>query len=418
MNFQKAFPISLLTTAMLTLTACEPAVGNNTDSAASVSNQAASVAQTAPVEVSPYVSLATSIGSRIPDQARVAINLRNEGNEIPQHLLVKIISDFSDAMLQESNGRFVMINRSSTEQIWEEVVEFNNVSMDALTQSASADVSVTVTPTIKPTGVDLSVTAYSLAPASLGQTIASSNTHIKMDLKSEVGLNINTIDDKLDNIADMIRKPQESEKNELARLIESFAMANGGPISILKTFERGCDRPERFEEGPLDKNRRNGYQYELSGTKIRCELYNEGEPILWENIDFEDKFDIYIYFGGPRAFPADGMLITSGFYPNSLDMPVLNIDGDVELIGCDNTLAPSFGYRQFLVTIDGLDPIYMESSWTAGSAGTWGVLQLAYSYEKLMGMSRGVNESGPPIKKGELGIMGDRHCSVWWEEEN
>ncbi len=146
-----------------------------------------------------YVNIAKNISPKIPEGSKVALKMTSpDKNGLPEAFLQKLMAEFSGALVQSSDNKFVVLNRNSTEEIWQDAIEFNNQEIDSITSSAEADISISLSPKINESGIDLSVTVYSMKPGSTGNILASVTQLIPMNVKAELGVNVQTLDKKTD----------------------------------------------------------------------------------------------------------------------------------------------------------------------------------------------------------------------------
>jgi len=339
---------------------------NNEESKGSLNNSTEVVSNELPpsepalIKPSAMQVLAKRIAQKIPDDARVAINLK-KGDEstLPDDFLEKITTQFTEAMMTEGKDRFQMLNRGSTERIWEEVVEFNDVDVSNITSSASATVSVTILPKANEKGVDLSVSAYSLEQNSLGNVIASANELIPMDIKAELGVDIKSLDKKLEEISQLVDKSQVVKGNELSTIFIAFAQG----VSLNKfarIYQEGCDKPQKFEDETSN------YYNGTGGFWLSCEIYEQGELIIQENIDFNTKMDIGIITAPPRGYVSN--VVINSTLSSNLQMPAA-LKKSTELTHCDSDGRASEGFRTYAVSVDNVK-FYALHFWSGGGAGT------------------------------------------------
>ena len=313
-----------------------------------------------------YTKIAEAMAPKIPKGSRVALKMTSpEKNGLPEAFLQKLMAEFSGALVKSSNSNFVILNRNSTEDIWKEAIEFNNQDLEKITTSAEADVSITLSPKINESGIDLSVTAYSLKEGSTGNILASASELIQMNVKAELGVDVKSLDKKIDQLSQLIDKDKAAQSNELSDIFTLFSQ-NPGLNSMARVFPSGCDKPVKLTKE--------------DGFKIRCEVYRDGNLIVLENIDFNKLLDIDI-INGPSRGSVNSLKIYSNT-PNDLAIPS-KMNQFKKLIACDSSGYASGGDRFYSISIPNSKPFYVLHNWSSGSGGTWSSLTLFYDSNTL-----------------------------------
>ena len=275
-----------------------------------------------------YVKIAETIAAQIPSNARVSLKLTSpDKNGLPEAFLRKLMAEFSGALVQSSKSRFQILNRNSTEEIWQEAVEFNNQDAAKITKSAGADVSVSLSPKVNEKGIDLSVTAYSLKEESMGIVLASASELIPMNVKAELGVDVQALDKKIDQLSEHINKQVSVQQNEIEKLFIAFA-DRSSVTQLINTYKTACTKPEdlltihknyfnskEFKEGCDTFARANckdggkGFiekefiQPRMSGLKFQCELFNNAENLVDDNIAIDNNISISIKYTNPTQVP-------------------------------------------------------------------------------------------------------------------
>ena len=322
-----------------------------------------------------YVKIAETIAAQIPSNSRVSLKLTSpDKNGLPEAFLRKLMAEFSGALVQSSKSRFQILNRNSTEEIWQEAVEFNNQDVAKITKSAGADVSVTLSPKINEKGIDLSVTAYSLKEESMGIVLASASELIPMNVKAELGVDVKNLDNKIDKITQLLDKKNEVKKNELLALFTDFAVDTGVfamPIDgyVQKNLQ-GCGRPTMLKSGP--------FNYEM-----KCELYQNGENINPVSMESDGKailqFESSICCGGMRTLESLNIEPPSRItYLGTTMSPIPEeLDKYIKAISCE-PYSMVYKFSQ-----SGKEPYYISVNSEEGTAGPGTTIYLFRDPSKL-----------------------------------
>lgn len=317
-----------------------------------------------------YNKIAKVVAQGIPDGSRVALNLvPQETSGLPEAFLKKLMAEFSGAFIQASDSRFTVINRNDTEQIWKEAAEFNNQDISKLTKSSGADVMVVISPKTNSNGIDLSVTASSLKEENMGNVLASSSELIPMDLKAEIGVDVNNIDKKIDKIADIIDKEGAAKSNSLTQFFKMFAK-DDDLLALAKVYQTGCEKPVRLESVKINKD----------GFRVRCELYENGLPVVEENIAFDKFVNIDLIKGG-RSF-VDAAIISAEYPTANMSIPK-DLDKYTTLLACQDAFGVLSDYQIYRVSIPDGRPFFVSHSRSCGASSCWNILTLAYNQANL-----------------------------------
>ena len=350
-----------------------------------------------------YHDAAKDMASKIPEGSRVAIKITSpEKNGLPEVFLQKLMAEFSGALVKSSDSKFVVLSRNSTEEIWKEAIEFSNQETDKITASAEADIIIMLSPKINEGGIDLSFTAYSLREGSTGNILSSTNKFIPMNVKAELGVDVKALDKKIDELSELVDKDKAAQNNELIDLFIKFADQpdlNG----MARVFSKGCDKPlslrekwdahfnssdfkkhcALFSNPPINCNKPYGSEFFANfkdGFNLKCEVYNQGELVVAENIEFDKTIDIDIINGAMRG-SVDSIKLSSKF-PSQLDIPE-ELESYTKLLACDSMGYSTDGKRVYKVVIPNKKVFYITKNWSSGSAGTWTDLELSYDEESL-----------------------------------
>jgi len=315
-----------------------------------------------------YAKMAEAIALKIPKDSRVALKIDPpEKSGLPEVFLKKLMAEFSGSLLRASNSKFQILNRNSTEEIWKDAVEFSNKDISKITQSAQADVIVSLSPKINEKGIDLSVSAFSTRDSSMGDILAATSELIPMNVKSEIGVNVNGIDKKLDKLTELLDKNSSVKDNELAKIFVQFSKASDLNF-LARTYSTGCEKPIALASLKIKED----------GFRIKCELYNNGELIIWENIDFNKSVNIDLILGAARGLVDSIKLGTSG--PNDLHIPQ-TLDNYSKLIACGKFDTASGFSRFYKITIPGGEVFYALYEGGGGSGGTFNYLTLHKDFD-------------------------------------
>ena len=304
-----------------------------------------------------YVKIAETIAAQIPSNARVSLKLTSpDKNGLPEAFLRKLMAEFSGALVQSSKSRFQILNRNSTEEIWQEAVEFNNQDAAKITKSAGADVSVSLSPKVNEKGIDLSVTAYSLKEDSMGNVLASASELIPMNVKAELGVDVKNLDKKIDKITQLLDKEGEVKKNELLPLFTNFAADAGSVLEIdgfVQKNLQGCGRPTRLKSG----------EYQM-----KCKLYYNGVNVAAETMESDGATTFLlgndICCGGTRTL--ETFDIHPPAYNNDFQIPD-ELQKNIKYISC--TGGASDGEMYYKYSKAGKEPYFIHEQHTGGTAG-------------------------------------------------
>lgn len=145
------------------------------------------------------------------EQSVVLRTISPEESGLPEALLRKVTADFEAALLVASGFEIELQNRFTTEEIWTEAVEFSQVDFDTLYAAAEADVLVLLNARAVSAGLEVSVTAYSLAEDEIGQIIASTGSLLlALDLEEIAGVEVNNLNDQVAQILAEIERIGET----------------------------------------------------------------------------------------------------------------------------------------------------------------------------------------------------------------
>lgn len=152
--------------------------------------------------------VAAKLVSQLPMDKKIALkSLSPDETGLPEDFLRKLTSDLEAALLTASDFEINLANRLSTEEVWQEAVEFNNANFDELFKSANADVMLMISPRAISTGVEIAITAYALTGSNVGQTLASSGSVLlPIDLTANLGVDVNDLNKQMAQVLAEIEK--------------------------------------------------------------------------------------------------------------------------------------------------------------------------------------------------------------------
>ena len=152
--------------------------------------------------------VAAKLVHQLPMDKNIALkSLSPDETGLPEDFLRKLTSDLEAALLTASDFEINLENRLSTEEVWQEAVEFNNANFDELFKSANADVMLMISPRAISTGVEIAITAYALTGSNIGQTLASSGSVLlPIDLTASLGVDVNDLNKQMAQVLAEIEK--------------------------------------------------------------------------------------------------------------------------------------------------------------------------------------------------------------------
>jgi TPR repeat protein len=279
-----------------------------------------------------YSKMALDVASSIPRGSKVAIRISSsDENGLPDVFLQKLVGEFAGALIISSESKFNILNRGSTEEVWQEAVEFNNQDAEKITSSAEADVSIKLSPKINTGGIDLTITAYSLKEGSTGNMIASVSELIPMNVKAELGVDVQTLDKKTYQLIKLLELKDSKNTNELAKLFFNFA--EGFPVpKIVNTYRTGCEKAvsltkklNDYYNSPEHKQLCSDSQYnqplscielyaevfatDHAGFSIECEVHDNGKNLVEDNPLMNTRVQIEVENWGNFSFSPDSVTL-------------------------------------------------------------------------------------------------------------
>lgn len=317
-----------------------------------------------------YVKIAETIAAQIPKNSRVSLTLTSpDKNGLPEVFLKKLMAEFSGALVQSSKSRFQILNRNSTEELWQEAVEFNNQDAAKITKSAGADVSVALSPKVNESGIDLSVTAYSLKEESMGNVLASASELIPMNVKAELGVDVKNLDKKIDKIAQLLDKDSSIKDNELSKLFIKFAEGSD-TNGLVRTYANGCQKPSVINTNKPSNSTYLYYDKIVSGLNMKCEVYDSGKLVVYENSMLDTTINVEMYqFIDDYAHSVNAMTLSTSQFGNFLTIPA-QLRKYMKPLGCNQDVMATTGSSMYKLNLPNIkEPIYVTYAWSGGTAG-------------------------------------------------
>ena len=200
--------------------------------------------------------VAAKLVQQIPMNQKIALkSLSPDETGLPEDFLRMLTSELAASLLKASNFQLKLMNKFTTEELWQEAIEFGDADFDALYASSQSDVMVMLSPRLSGNGLSFSVDAYRLSGGDAGTLLASSGlTQLNIDVEKELGIDITTLDDSIssiDNKVDKLEKLLLSDRdlsgNQLSKVFYEFAPSKDrlgalSPIDFAYLF-KGCDKP-------------------------------------------------------------------------------------------------------------------------------------------------------------------------------
>jgi hypothetical protein len=163
---------------------------------------------------------------------------------IPEDFLMRLTSDIEAGLLFATDKKLNLKSRQMTEEIWTEAIEFNSSDFQELYLASSTEVLIILSPRLTGEGVEISLSAYELSGVEVGRIVAATGTILlEMDVVATLGVDVNSIDKKLDTVLDAIAasKPQPLSPDEIREVpynvgkqLDWFNEKYGVPIEVSK----------------------------------------------------------------------------------------------------------------------------------------------------------------------------------------
>ena len=160
-------------------------------------------------EVSDVVNdVAAKLVQQLPLDKKIALkSLSPDETGLPDSFLRQLVSETEAALMSRSGFEIKLLNRTSTEQIWEDAIEFGDADFDQLYAASKAEILLILDAQAAATGLTMNYTAYALDGDESGQVIASSGAvKVDIDLEKTIGINVTTINDDIAEIISKIQK--------------------------------------------------------------------------------------------------------------------------------------------------------------------------------------------------------------------
>lgn len=152
--------------------------------------------------------VADKIVQQLPMDKKIVLkSLSADKTGLPEDFLRRLVSDFEASLLVKSKFSIDLLNRTTTEDLWEEATEFGDANFTKLYEASKADIMMLLNSRATLKGFEISASAYELVGANSGKLIASSGVvSLEIDLKNTLGVDIKNIDNQ---VADIITKIQK-----------------------------------------------------------------------------------------------------------------------------------------------------------------------------------------------------------------
>ncbi|OAH08385.1 hypothetical protein pfor_12c1419 [Rhodobacteraceae bacterium SB2] len=152
--------------------------------------------------------VAAKLVQQLPMDKKIALkSLSPDETGLPEDFLRKLTSDLEAALLLKSEFEAKLINRLSTEELWQDAIEFGDADFDDLYEKSKADLLLLLMPRITANGLSLTASAYSLIGEEAGQLRASTGSiNLNVNLDEYLGINVKTIESRVASIISKIQK--------------------------------------------------------------------------------------------------------------------------------------------------------------------------------------------------------------------
>lgn len=150
--------------------------------------------------------IAAEFVSQLPMNKKIVLRTSSPLiSSLPEDFLQRLSSDFEASLLMASDFQINLLNRSSTEELWSEATEFGDADFEKLYDASKADVALLLQARPTQAGIEINVSMYELFGDNSGQLLAASGVKlIKGDFAESLGVNLNTIENRIDNIKDQL----------------------------------------------------------------------------------------------------------------------------------------------------------------------------------------------------------------------
>ncbi len=152
--------------------------------------------------------VAAKLVQQLPMDKKIALkSLSPDETGLPESFLRQLVSETEAALMSKSAFGIKLLNRTSTEQIWEDAIEFGDADFDQLYAASKAEILLILDAQAAATGLTMNYTAYALDGDESGRVIASSGVvRVDIDLEKAIGINVKTINDDIAKIISKIQK--------------------------------------------------------------------------------------------------------------------------------------------------------------------------------------------------------------------
>ena len=342
--------------------------------------------------------VAAKLVQQIPMNQKIALkSLSPDETGLPEDFLRMLTSELAASLLKASNFQLKLMNKFTTEELWQEAIEFGDADFDALYASSQSDVMVMLSPRLSGNGLSFRVDAYRLNGGDAGTLLASSGlTQLNIDVEKELGIDITTLDDSIssiDNKVDKLEKLLLSDRdlsgNQLSKVFYEFAPSKDrlgalSPIDFAYLF-KGCDKP-LVVTNDVKKNRLGEtiYPYDYFGkgvTKVfemKCELYEGKTLIVPKNMMFETKLHLYMIMKTRSMLHALKIEQPFSFEDRELVLPPA-ISQFIENAWCGEYNGASSNDVIYKIKMPAKEGIWVRREFSAGSGGSSAYLTLAFN---------------------------------------
>lgn len=152
--------------------------------------------------------VAAKLVQQLPMDKKIALkSLSPDETGLPENFLRQLVSGTEAALMTSSGFEIKIINRTTTEQIWEDAIEFGDAAFDKLYEASKAEILLLLDAQAAASGLTFSLTAYSLDDDANGELLASSGPiNVDIDLEKALGINVKTINTEIAEIIEKIQK--------------------------------------------------------------------------------------------------------------------------------------------------------------------------------------------------------------------
>ena len=353
--------------------------------------------QAAADEVADVVNgVAAKLVQQLPMDKKIALkSLSPDDTGLPEDFLRMLTAELAASLLKASNFQLKLMNKFTTEELWEEAIEFGDADFDVLYESSQSDVMVMLSPRLSRKGLSFSVDAYRLTGNNAGTLLASSGLiQLNIDVEKELGIDITTLDDsissidkKVDSLEQLLLSDRDLSGNQISKVFYEFAPSKDrrgalSPIDFAYLF-KGCDKPflisSDVKKNPLGEI---VYPYDYFGkgvTKVfemKCELYEGKTLIVPKNMMFETKLTLYMIMKTRSMLHTLKIEQPFIFEDKELVLPPA-ISQFIENAWCSEYNGPSSNVVIYKIKLPAKKEIWVQREFSAGNAGSSAYFTLA-----------------------------------------